>query len=211
MRVLANQKFFHIWVIIANLFVAFALWRLWHLSLGGTTLAGKFAAIVTTLLIIPGGLIDFFPIHNTGWSEVTYKNDPLIDWLNKNTTPRDIFLTDRFVNHPILMAGRRILYGWPYYAWSAGYNAGKYDRLYTELFEGKDPWKVYHLLKENGIKYVAYDNAVRQGQFIKRPNDQLYATYFPKVFEDSRYNGLDHLQGARDIASQAQRPARRCY
>src|SRR6266487_3890939 len=187
---LANQKFFHIWVIIVNLFVAFALWRLWHLSLAGTTLAGKFAAIVTTLLIIPGGLIDFFPIHNTGWSEVAYKNDPLIDWLNKNTTPRDIFLTDRFVNHPILMAGRRILYGWPYYAWSAGYNAGKYDKLYTELFEDKDPWKVYHLLKENGIKYVAYDNAVKQGQFIKRPNDQLYATYFPKVFEDNRYNGL---------------------
>jgi len=187
---LANQKFFHIWVIIVNLFVAFALWRLWHLSLAGTTLPGKFAAIVTTLLIIPGGLIDFFPIHNTGWSEVAYKNDPLIDWLNKNTTPRDIFLTDRFVNHPILMAGRRILYGWPYYAWSAGYNAGKYDRLYTELFEDKDPWKVYHLLKENGISYVAYDNAVRQGQFIRRPNEQLYATYFPKVYEDSRINGL---------------------
>jgi DNA-binding beta-propeller fold protein YncE len=88
------------------------------------------------------------------------------------------------------MAGRRVLYGWPYYAWSAGYNASKYDRLYAELFEGKDPWKVYHLLKENGISYVAYDNAVRQGQFIRRPNEQLYATYFPKVFEDSRYNGL---------------------
>ena len=187
---LANQKFFHIWVIIVNLFVAFAVWRLWHLSLAGTTLPGKFAAIAATLLIIPGGIIDFFPIHNTGWSEVTYKNDPLIDWLNKNTTPRDIFLTDRFVNHPILMAGRRILYGWPYYAWSAGYNAGKYDRLYAELFESKDPWKVFRLLKENGINYVAYDNAVRQGQFIKRPNEQLYATYFLKVFEDNRYNGL---------------------
>jgi DNA-binding beta-propeller fold protein YncE len=49
---------------------------------------------------------------------------------------------------------------------------------------------VYHLLKENGIKYVAYDNAVRQGEFIKRPNQALYATYFPKVFEDDRYNGL---------------------
>ena len=189
-EVLANQKFLHIWVIIANLFVAFALWRLWRLSLGGTTLPGKFVAIVLFLLVIPGGVIDFFPIHNTGWSEVTYKNDPLIDWLKRNTTPRDIFLTDRFVNHPILMAGRRVLYGWPYYAWSAGYNASKYDRLYTELFENKDPWKVYHLLKENGISYVAYDNAVRQGQFIKRPNQQLYATYFPKVFEDNRYNGL---------------------
>jgi DNA-binding beta-propeller fold protein YncE len=187
---LANQKFLHLWVIIANLFVAFALWRLWRFSLGGSTVPGKLAASVLFLLVITGGIIDFFPIHNTGWSEVQYKNDPLIDWLKKNTKPRDIFLTDRFVNHPILMAGRRVLYGWPYYGWSAGYNASKHDKLYTELFEGKDPWKVYHLLKENGISYVAYDNAVRQGQFIKRPNDQLYATYFPKVFEDPKYNGL---------------------
>src|SRR6266516_921005 len=187
---LANQKFLHTWVIIANLFVAFGLWRLWRLSLAGTTVPGKFVAAVLFLLIIPGGVIDFFPIHNTGWSEVTYRNDPLIDWLKKETTPRDIFLTDRFVNHPILMAGRRVFYGWPYYSWGAGYDAAKRDRVYTELFESKDPWKVYHLLKENGISYVAYDNAVQQGQFIKRPNQHLYATYFPQVFEDTRYNGL---------------------
>jgi DNA-binding beta-propeller fold protein YncE len=189
-EVLANQKFLHIWVIIANLFVAYALWRLWRFSLAGTTLPGKFVATVLFLLVILGGLIDFFPIHNTGWSEVTYKNDPLIDWLKKNTSPRDIFLSDRFVNHPILMAGRRVFYGWPYYSWSAGYDATKRDRVYTELFESKDPWKVYHLLKENGISYVAYDNAVRQAPFIKRPNDQLYATYFPKVHEATNYNGL---------------------
>ena len=189
-EVLANQKFLHIWVIIANLFVAFALWRLWRFSLGGTTLPGKFVATVLFLLVISGGVIDFFPIHNTGWGEVTYRNDPLIDWLKKNTTPRDIFLTDRFVNHPILMAGRRVFYGWPYFAWSAGYNASKRDRVYTELFESKDPWKVFHLLKENGIKYVGYDNAIRQAQFIKRPNQELYATYFQKVYDADKYNGL---------------------
>jgi DNA-binding beta-propeller fold protein YncE len=189
-EVLANQKFLHIWAIIANLFVAFALWRLWRLSLGGSTLPGKFVATVLFLLIIPGGVIDFFPIHNTGWSEVQYRNDPLIDWLKKETTPRDIFLTDRFVTHPILMAGRRVFYGWPYYAWSAGYDASKRDRVYIELFQSRDPWKVYHLLKENGIKYVAYDNAVRQAQFIKRPNQEMYATYFPKVHEATNYNGM---------------------
>jgi DNA-binding beta-propeller fold protein YncE len=189
-EVLANQKFLHIWVIIANLFVAFALWRLWRFSLGGTTLPGKFVAAVFFLLVIPGGVIDFFPIHNTGWSEVTYRNDALIDWLKKNTSPRDIFLTDRFVNHPILMAGRRVFYGWPYYSWGAGYDATKRDRLYISMFESRDPWKVYHLLKENGIKYVGYDNAIRQAQFIKRPNQELFATYFPKVYEADKYNGL---------------------
>jgi sugar lactone lactonase YvrE len=189
-EVLANQKFIHTWVIIANLFVAFALWRLWRFSLLGTTVPGKLIASVFFLLVIPGGFIDLFPIHNTGWSEVQYRNDPLIDWLKKNTTPRDIFLTDRFVTHPILMAGRRVFYGWPYFAWSAGYNASNRDRVYTELFESKDPWKVYHLLKENGIEYVAYDNAVRQAQFIKRPNQELYASYFPKVYDAPNYNGM---------------------
>ena len=189
-EVLANQKFIHTWVIVANLFVAFGLWRLWRLSLVGTTVPGKLVASALFLLIIPGGVIDFFPIHNTGWSEVTYRNDPLIDWLKKNTTPRDIFLTDRFVNHPILMAGRRVFYGWPYYSWGAGYDAAKRDKVYTELFESKDPWKVYHLLKENGIAYVAYDNAVRQAQFIRRPNQELYATYFPKVYDATQYNGM---------------------
>ena len=191
-EVLANQKFLHIWVIIINLFVAYGLWRLWHLKLGPTTLPGKFAAIVFLVLIIPGGIIDFFPIHKAYWSAVTYKNDPLIEWLTKETKPRDIFLTDRFVNHPILMAGRRIFYGWPYYAWSAGYDTSNRDRVYRELFESKDPRKVFRLLKDNGITYVAIDNAVRHGEFVKRPNEQVYTKYFQKVFEDkqNKYNSL---------------------
>ena len=148
----------------------------------GSGAAGTKRDAIDSPARVPGGAIDFFPVHNNGWSEVTYKNDPLMEWLNKNTTPREIFLTDRFVNHPILMAGRRVFYGWPYYAWSAGYDASKRDRVYTELFENRDPWKVYRLLRENGIKYVGFDGAVRQASFIKRPNEQLYATYFAKIF-----------------------------
>ncbi|HWY40449.1 MAG TPA: hypothetical protein VNX27_06610 [Chthoniobacterales bacterium] len=191
-EVLANQKFLHMWAIMANLFVAYGLWRLWQLSIRGTALPGKFAAIILFLLILPGGIIDLFPLHNGYWSEVAFRNDPLIDWLKKETKPRDIFLTDRFVNHPILMAGRRVFYGWPYYGWSAGYDSTERDRVYRELFESKDPAKVFQLLKDNGIAYVAYDNAVRHGDFIKRPNEQIYSRYFPKVFEDkeNRYNSL---------------------
>lgn len=185
-EVLANQKFFHIWIIIANLFVAFGLWRLWRLSLAGITLPGKLTAILLFILIIPGGLIEFFPIHNTYWGEVAYKNDPLIEWLMKETKPRDIFLTNRFVNHPMLMAGRRVFYGWPYYAWSAGYDASKRDKAYLDLFQSRDPKKVFRLLKENGITYAAFDNAVRRGEFVKRHNEQIYSRYFQKVFDDKQ-------------------------
>jgi len=118
-EVLANQKIHSYLGNYRQLFVAFALWRLWHVSLAGTTLPGKFAAIAATLLIIPGGIIDFFPIHNTGWSEVAYKNDPLIDCLTRTRHREKSFLTDRFVNHPIFDGRSSSVLGWPYYAWSA--------------------------------------------------------------------------------------------
>jgi len=191
-EVLANQKFIHLWAILANLFVAFGLWQLWRLRIGGTAVPGRFAASILFLLIIPGAIIDLFPIHNGYWNAIAIRNDPLIDWLRKETQPRDIFLTDRFVTHPILMAGRRVFYGWPYYAWGAGYDSTQRDRVYRELFENKDPAKVFRMLKDNKIAYVAFDNAVRHGDFIKRPNEQLYGDYFPKVFEDkeNQYNSL---------------------
>ena len=191
-EVLANQKFLHIWAILANLFVGYGLWQLWRCRIAGNVLPAKFASVVLFLLIVAGGIIDLFPFHNSYWSEVTFRDDPLIQWLFKETKPRDIFLTDRFVNHPILMAGRRVFYGWPYYGWSAGYDATERDKVYRELFESKNPAKIFELLKANDIAYVAYDNAVRHGDFIKRPNEQIYARYFPKVFEDKdgKYNSL---------------------
>jgi DNA-binding beta-propeller fold protein YncE len=191
-EVLANQKFIHIWAIIANLFVAYGLCRLWRLNVEGSTLPGKIAGCVLLLLTIPCGIIDLYPIHNGYWNALAFRNDPLIDWLHKETKPRDIFLTDRFVTHPIFMAGRRVFYGWPYYSWGAGYDATERDRVYRELFENRDPAKVFQLLKEHSIAYVAFDNAVRHGDFIKRPNEQIYAQFFPKVFEDkeNRYNAM---------------------
>ncbi|HST29827.1 MAG TPA: hypothetical protein VLK27_03190 [Chthoniobacterales bacterium] len=191
-ELLANQKFLHMWAILANLFVAYGLWQLWRLRIGGTAVPGKLAASILFLLIIPGGIIDLFPLHNGYWNAIAIRNDPLIDWLRKETKPRDIFLTDRFVTHPILMAGRRVFYGWPYYAWGAGYDSTQRDRVYRELFENKDPAKVFQMLKDNKIAYVAFDNAVRHGDFIKRPNEQIYSEYFAKVFDDkeNHYNSL---------------------
>ena len=46
------------------------------------------------------------------------------------------------------------------------------------MFESRDPRKVYRLLKENNIGYVAFDNGIRYGQFIKRPNGRSLRSIF---------------------------------
>ena len=84
------------------------------------------------------------------------------------------------------MAGRRVFYGWPYYAWSAGFDATKRDRVYTEFLRKQGPRKMYHLLKENGISNVGYDSAVRQAQFIKRPNNRCMPLIFPRCMRTDK-------------------------
>jgi DNA-binding beta-propeller fold protein YncE len=124
---------------------------------------------------------------------MNYGKDPLVKWVTENTKPHDIFLSDRFVNHQILLAGRRIFYGWPSFSWSAGYDTSRRDEEYRQLFENTDPYAVFRLLARHGIDYVAFDDGVRRGEFIKRPNEDLYARNCQKVWEEHGTNQYGNL------------------
>ena len=183
---LANHKFLNIWLVLANLFVAYGLWRLWHLRIKGWAIPSRLVALVLTIPIVAGGIIDFFPIHNIGYVYTNYGNDRLIEWIRAETKPDAVFLTDKFVNHPILLAGRRIFYGYTYFTWSAGYDLPKREAAYTKMFESKNAHQVFTLLKANGIDYVAFDGGIR-GVFKNSNEQQVYAPNFKKVFEGAEY------------------------
>ncbi len=184
-EVLANHKFLNVWLIIANLFVAYGLWRLWNMILLKSRLPGKIVALVLLALILIGGIIDFFPIRNGYWMEMPFENDRLVRWVRGETDPKAVFLTNRFVNHRIMLAGRSVFYGHPYYAWSAGYATAERDVVYKKLFESQNPQELFNLLKTNNISYVAIDDGIRNGDFIKNLNEAVYKSSFEKVFEDT--------------------------
>jgi DNA-binding beta-propeller fold protein YncE len=193
LETLANHKYLNIWLILGNLFVAYGVWRLWRIKPFWLAIVPRLVALVVLGAIILGGAIDLVPIHNSVWIQIKYVGDPLVKWLQENTKPHDIFLSDRFVNHQILLAGRRIFYGWPSFSWSAGYNVARRDQEYRQLFESTDPVAVYRLLKQHHIAYVAWDDSLRRNhEFIKRPNEEVYSLNFPKVWEDktNQYTGL---------------------
>lgn len=186
-EVFANHKFLHIWIIIMNLFAAYVLWRM-----GRRSVLGKAAALIVIVAMTAGGVIDLFPIHNDGARNYAIKNDPLIRWVRTNTNPKDVFLTDMIVQHQILLAGRKIFYGWPYYAWGAGYPTEKREKIYRSIYEGTDPAEVIRLLNENHISYVAIDDGLRHNDTVRNLNESVFQNYFRKVFEDNdnRYYDL---------------------
>jgi DNA-binding beta-propeller fold protein YncE len=189
---LANHKFLNVWLILSNLFVAYALWRLWRTRIRGLAIVGRITAVLLAIPVVAGGIIDLVPIHNSYWVEITYVGDPLIEWVRTHTKPNDVFLSERFINHQILLAGRRIFYGWPSYAWGSGYDTGKRDREYLLLFQSTDPQQVFQLLHDNNITYVAFDDGIRHDPAVRASNETLYTNNFPKVYQDSdnKYRGL---------------------
>jgi DNA-binding beta-propeller fold protein YncE len=192
LETLANHKYLNIWLILGNLFAGYAVWRLWTVRPQWLTMVTRPVGFLTLATIVSAGVIDLVPIHNAYWIVLKYEGDPLVKWVRENTKPHDIFLSDRFVNHQILLAGRRIFYGWPSFSWGAGYDTTQRDEDFRQLFESPDPYAVFRLLRKHRIAYVAIDEGVRRGEFIRRCNEELYKLNCQKVWQDTsnQYAGL---------------------
>jgi DNA-binding beta-propeller fold protein YncE len=190
-EVLANHKFINAWLIVANVFAAAGLVRLWQLG-GSARLPGRVVAVALALVILVGGTIDFIPVANQRTLDIPLAGDDLYEWVRTETDPDDVFLTDLFVAHPILLAGRSIYYGWPYYAWSAGYSVAEREAEYRDLFGLRSPRELVRRLQADGIDYVAIDDGLREGTFVTDINEEVYRTHLEIAFDDpdNRYRHL---------------------
>ena len=197
-EVLANHKLLNIWLVVLNVFAAAGLVRLWRAGSGGARgrivrAGGRATAMVMVMVIAIGGLIDLAPVRNAQKIGIRLEGDRLVDWVERETGPRDVFLTDLYVTHPILLAGRRLFYGWPYYAWSAGYPVTQREARIREILGATDPSVAVALLQREGIDFVAIDDGLRGRSLAPYLNESLFADTFERVFSDpdGRYGHLD--------------------
>jgi sugar lactone lactonase YvrE len=183
-EVLANHKFINTWLVVANVFAAAGLVRLWRARPTAIRIPARLVAAALVTIIVVGGVIDLIPVKNQSVLEFGMDGDPLYDWVKNETDPRDVFLTDVYVVNPILLAGREIYYGWPYYAWSAGYDVLPREAWYKDIFANRSPRQVAEQLHERGIAYVAIDDGVRRGSFAPKVNEEVFADHFERAFTD---------------------------
>lgn len=150
----ANHKFFNVFVIVGNIFAAYAVLKLWKLKL-------PYKLIVPFLIffLIFSGIIDFFPIKNDHILTLEdYPKNHDIAWIMANTPPKSVFLNSSYLYHPASIAGRKIFYGWPYFAWSLGYETEKHREIMREGFQANNLYQACSLLKNAKIDYVDTTN-----------------------------------------------------
>jgi hypothetical protein len=189
---LNNHKLVTASVILLNIFAADFLVRLGNGDALARSGSGGFKPVVFKglaglflFLMTVTGVIDLITLYNIDRKTVVYNlNDPMLVWAEHNTGPKDIFLTHPYVGHPLLLAGRKIFFGWSYFAWSAGYNTGEREPVVRGIYGSTDANQLKRLVKQYQIKYILIndDNRSSDQYFLNEP---LIQKTFTKVYEDT--------------------------
>ncbi len=182
-EIASNHKFFNYFLIIGNMFSAFTLVSL----IKQKNYLITFIPILFFFMIL-GGLIDIFPILNDRKFELTdYTINKDTNWILNNTNPDSIFLNSTYLYNPASLAGRKIFMGWPYFAWSAGYDTNKRGEIMKQILGANDKLTACKLLIKNNIDYVEIKIQTPPDPNIP-PISELYKSEFVKSYENPENN-----------------------
>ncbi|MEQ1558889.1 MAG: hypothetical protein ABL933_08125 [Methyloglobulus sp.] len=182
----ANHKFIMLSVMLSNIFIAAFLVRLWESKDNALTVT----AILLSVLLSVTGWVDLLTLYNMNKNDVTIAmDDPVTLWASKNSNPRDIFLTDWEVLHPVQFAGRPIYFGWPYYAWSAGYDTDTRGEKMKSIYQANSAQEVLDMSHAEGIRFIVIDDAVRNSKEYG-VNEPLIIQTLPLVFSHEKNHTL---------------------
>jgi hypothetical protein len=81
-----------------------------------------------------------------------------VDFIHKNTPKDAVFLNATFLYDPASLAGRKIFLGWPYFAWSAGYETTQRYEKMRNILASSDKTSVCRKLFKENIDYVEIQN-----------------------------------------------------
>lgn len=177
-----NHKFFNFWLILTNLFIAALLVKIFSRNF-----FGKIIAIVLFLLLTFSGILELFPIKND--SKIALKDwqsNPVSSWVILNTPKDAIFITSNSLYHPVSLAGRKVFFGWPYFAWSAGSDTDKRGEITKLIYLGTDKKVLCQLLEENKIDYLIIEGGLEDSTYWH--NKPFFDNNFEKVFTDQWEN-----------------------
>lgn len=174
----ANHKFFNLFIILGNMLTAYTLVLMASRIKKRYFLARTFGFLTVMLFIFSltlSGVIDIFAMKNDivgSYQDIS--SNPLASWVFSNTKPSDVFISADYIN-PISLTGRKLFLGWPYFAWSAGYNTYKRTDVEKKIFQSDDVSYQCKLLSEYGLHYILLVSPQEALEFT--PNYSIFVTH----------------------------------
>ncbi|MGN0164649.1 MAG: hypothetical protein ACI39R_00560 [Lachnospiraceae bacterium] len=176
--VAVNHKYIMVGCMLADVFAAAFVYRVF----AGKGLANKPVAILLIIMLTCTGVYDFNVMikknapENDG-SLLYSLEDPLTEWICDNSDAEDIFLTDWYSLNNVVLGGAMLYYGWPYYAWSAGYDTSYREAQVKLMYEAGDSRTLTELIDQNNIRFIIVDNSARHNENYYVREDVISNTF----------------------------------
>lgn len=174
-----NHKWIMMSLMLLSIFAATVLTKLFQEK-------DWFKRVIAALLLFvltATGMYDLTTVvkRNENYLIFSYE-DPVTNWIAENATCKDIFLTPYYSLNNVVMGGAMLYYGWPYYAWSAGYDTYSRDTQVKRMYESSSVEELKYRIKANNIRYIIVDYDCRTSSEYEVREDVIEAAY-ETVFE----------------------------
>ena len=178
-----NHKFFNFSLIIFNLYVAYFV--IFLAQKVKNFFSRSLVVVLLTGVLTISGIIDLFPVINDnfyGLPDPNHVED--IDWIEKNSNYSSVFANSYFLYHPASLAGRKIVLGWPYFSWSAGYDT---DQRYEDLkaiYRTNDLTKVCALIFKLNVSHVSINKQIKDES--SKFDLEFWRNNFPLLYQNDK-------------------------
>lgn len=173
----------HKYIMISYAFLAI-FWAEAVTSLMRKKIPVKILTVVLCISLTITGVYDMWIIfrNNGPGHRVSVNLDSeLTEWLAENLDHKDLILTPEYSISEVTMSGVMMYLGWPYYAWSAGYDTYGRAEKAREIYTSQDKETVRRLVQQEKITYILFEEGMTfEGEY--GVEDTIKAMY-PRVYQ----------------------------
>lgn len=190
-----NHKYMMMTFAFMGIFWADLLVCLWHKkSRVSFTAAARGAAVLLMICLTITGVYDMVIIikDNDSQHRVSVDlNSSTTAWLSEHTDSSDLVLTAQYSINEVTLSGIMLYCGWPYYAWSAGYDTAYRSEMAVRIYNETDEEQLRKLVEQEKITYIIYEDGMQIEGVDCR--EELIKQTYPLVFtsEDGRLRIYD--------------------
>ena len=174
-----NHKYIMISYAFVAVFWAWAVCGLWSRKF-----LCKVAAVILTVSLTATGMYDFVVIvkgNGPGRRVTVDMNSSLTKWLEDHLEKNDLLLTPEYSMNEVTISGVMLYCGWPYYAWSAGYDTNYRAAQAVEIYTTADKETLKALVAQEKITYILFEDGMEFEQHECR--EDVIADTYPLVYE----------------------------
>lgn len=175
-----NHKYIMIAYAFLTIFWAEAVCRLW----GRWRMTGKVLGLVLAFCLTATGIYDFVVIlkdNDSGHRVAVNLNSDVTAWLADHLEKDDLILTPEYSLNEVTMSGAMMYLGWPYYAWSAGYDTGYRKDQAVTIYTTQDPQTLRETAEKEKITYILFEDGMTFEEYECR--EDVIADTYPLVYQ----------------------------